>query len=177
MGWASDLAKKQGQLVISCIEDRRDHCANGRGRRISCAFRRMIMRLMVPSSGRNNAGSRLVCLEVSAMRPERLRLSTRRTKPLRGGEDRALVHRPSASLTRPVDCDFAPCLCRCAAPCYSPPRVTLGGGLGPRRHVTAVRHPSQSAPLTHLFNLLKAKAVPIAASSSALYPQGRRGLR
>ena len=64
---------------------RRDPCVNGHGRRISCAFRRMLMRLMVPSRGRNDAGSRLVRLVVSAMRPERLRLSTRRTKPLRGG--------------------------------------------------------------------------------------------
>jgi hypothetical protein len=43
----------------------------------------MIMRLMVLSRGRNNAGSRLVRLVVSAMSPERLRLCTRITQPRR----------------------------------------------------------------------------------------------
>jgi hypothetical protein len=41
----------------------------------------MLMRLMVPATGLNDAGSRLVRLVVSAMRPERLRLSTRKADP------------------------------------------------------------------------------------------------
>ena len=49
----------------------------------------------------------------------RLRVPLRRTKPLRGGKDPGLVHKPSASATRPIDSDFAPCLYQRAAPCYS----------------------------------------------------------
>jgi hypothetical protein len=37
---------------------------------ISCAFRLMLMRLMIPSTGRNDAGSRLGRRVVSAMHPE-----------------------------------------------------------------------------------------------------------
>src|SRR5271166_3869044 len=46
--------------------------------------------------------------------------------------------------------------------------VTLGGSLGPLLHFAVARHSSQNAPLAHLFNLLKAKAVPVAASSSEI---------
>ncbi|MGZ3489338.1 MAG: serine hydrolase, partial [Isosphaeraceae bacterium] len=38
-----------------------------------------------------------------------LRFLPQRTKPLRGGKDPGLVHKPSASATRPIDSDFAPC--------------------------------------------------------------------
>ena len=56
------MDKEQPRSVISRIDDRRVPCVNGHGRCISCAFRRMLMRLMVPSRGRNAAGSRLVRL-------------------------------------------------------------------------------------------------------------------
>jgi len=50
--------------------------------------------------------------------------------------------------------------------------ATLGGGLGSLLHFAVVRHSSQNAPFTHLFNLHKAKAVPVAASSSELASAG-----
>ena len=94
--------------MIPRIDNRRDPCVNGRGRRISCAFRRMLMRLMDPSRGRNDAESRLVRRVVSAMRPERLRLSTRKAQPEPiqiahshdSNETRAKVHRKTPSHAR-----------------------------------------------------------------------------
>ena len=66
------MDKKRPWFVVTRIDERRESCVKGHGRRNSCAFRRMLIRLIVPSSGRNNAGSRLVRLVVSAMSPERL---------------------------------------------------------------------------------------------------------
>jgi hypothetical protein len=75
------MDQKQHRLMIFSTEDRRDPCVYGQGRRISCTFPRMLMPLMVPSRGRNDAGSRPVRLVVSEMRPERLRPSTPETNP------------------------------------------------------------------------------------------------
>src|SRR5262249_28741537 len=59
--------------------------------------------------------------------------------------------------------------------CTAPPRRAIlrpgdvGDGLGPCFHLGVAGQPSQSAPLAHLLKLhLKAKAVPVAASSSAV---------
>ena len=105
-----------------------------------------------------------------------LRLFTRRTKPLRGGKDPGLVHKPLASATRPIASDFVPCLYQRAASCYSPAWFCLGRVWPLFFHFAVVEHSTQNTPFAHLFNLLlKAKAVPVAASSSAFVSAGPTG--
>jgi hypothetical protein len=76
-----ELTKRHRATLISGSRTNalRDCNVAGNASRISCALRRMLMRLMVPSRGQNAAGLRLVRLVVSAMCPVRLRLSTRET--------------------------------------------------------------------------------------------------
>ena len=74
--WVGDRKRSQENSrddINILIYDLPGPCVKGHGRRISCTFRRMLMRLMVPSRGRNDARSRRIRLPVSAMRPERLR--------------------------------------------------------------------------------------------------------
>ncbi len=92
----------------------------------------------------------------------------RRTKPLRGGKDPGLVHKPSASATRPIDSDFAPCLYQRAAPCYSSAWLRLAAASV--RFFTS-RSPGtlpRTRPLPIYSIYIKAKAVPVAASSSEI---------
>ena len=99
---------------------------------------------------------------------QRLRLSFPRTKPLRGGKDLGLVHKPSASATRPIDSDFAPCLYQRAPPCYSSAWLRLAAASV--RFFTS-RSPGtlpRTRPLPIYSIYIKAKAVPVAASSSEL---------
>src|SRR4051794_22802908 len=79
LGYQTD--KKQRWILIVCIEICRDHCVSGHVRRISCAFRRMLMRIVIPSKAQNAAQSRLVFLVVSARCRRLLRLSGRKTHP------------------------------------------------------------------------------------------------
>src|SRR5271165_6146552 len=91
-----------------------------------------------------------------------------RTKPLRGGKDPGLVHKPSASATRPIDSDFAPCLYQRAAPCYSSAWLRLAAASV--RFFTS-RSPgtlARTRPLPIYSIYVKAKAVPVAASSSEI---------
>src|SRR5271166_3233796 len=91
-----------------------------------------------------------------------------RTKPLRGGKDPGLVHKPSASATRPIDSDFAPCLYQRAAPCYSSAWLRLAAVSV--RFFTS-RSPGtlpRTRPLPIYSIYIKAKAVPVAASSSEI---------
>ncbi len=91
-----------------------------------------------------------------------------RTKPLRGGKDPGLVHKPSASATRPIDSDFAPCLYQRAAPCYS--SAWLRWAAASVRFFTS-RSPGtlpRTRPLPIYSIYIKAKAVPVAASSSEI---------
>jgi len=97
-----------------------------------------------------------------------VRLPVQRTKPLRGGKDPGLVHKPSASATRPIDSDFAPCLYQRAAPCYSSAWLRLAAASV--RFFTS-RSPGtlpRTRPLPIYSIYIKAKAVPVAASSSEL---------
>ena len=91
-----------------------------------------------------------------------------RTKPLRSGKDRRIVHKPSASATRPIDSDFSPCLCQRAVPCYSQAWLRLAAGSV--RFFTS--RSSGTLPKTRPFPIysiyIKPKAVPVAASSSEL---------
>ena len=98
-------------------------------------------------------------LEISAS-------SVRRTKPLRGGKDPGLVHKPSASATRSIDSDFAPCLYQRAAPCYSSAWLRLAAA---SVRFSTSRSPS-TLPRTRPLPIysIKAKAVPVAASSSEI---------
>ena len=106
----------------------------------------------------------------------RVRLPPGRTKPLRGGKDPGLVHKPLASATRPIASDFVPCLYQRAASCYSPAWFCLGRVWPLFFHFAVVEHSTQNTPFAHLFNLLlKAKAVPVAASSSAFVSAGPTG--
>jgi hypothetical protein len=90
----------------------------------------------------------------------------RRTKPLRGGEDRDLVPKRSASPALPTDSDFAPHLYRCAVRATLR-MATLGSGLGLLLHFSAGTLPSlRPLPICSIY--IKAKAVPVAASSSAV---------
>ena len=98
----------------------------------------------------------------------RLRVPLRRTKPLRGGKDPGLVHKPSASATRPIDSDLAPCLYQRAAPCYSSACSRLAAASV--RFFTS-RSPGtlpRTRPLPIYSTYVKAKAVPVAASSSEI---------
>ena len=93
---------------------------------------------------------------------------TQRTKPLRGGKDPGLVHKPSASATRPFDSDFAPYLYQRAAPCYSSAWLRLAAASV--RFFTS-RSPGtlpRARPLPIYSIYIKAKAVPVAASSSEI---------
>jgi hypothetical protein len=96
----------------------------------------------------------------------RVRDPLRRTKPLRGGKDGDLVHEPSASAIRPIDSDFARCLYRRAVPCYAPAwsRSAAASALffTSRSYGTLPR--TRPLPIYSIY--IKAKAVPIAASSS-----------
>jgi len=97
-----------------------------------------------------------------------VRLPVQRTKPLRGGKDPGLVHKPSASATRPIDSDFAPCLYQRAAPCYSLAWLRLAAASV--RFFTS-RSPGtlpRTRPLPIYSIYIKAKAVPVAASSSEI---------
>src|SRR5271157_5600105 len=99
----------------------------------------------------------------------RLRLPLRRTKPLRGGKDLGLVHKPSASATRPIDSDLAPCLYQRAAPCYSSAWLRLAAAsvrfFTSRSPGTLPR--TRPLPIYSIY-IIKAKAVPVAASSSEI---------
>ena len=97
-----------------------------------------------------------------------MRILGQRTKPLRGGKDPGLVHKPSASATRPIDSDFAPCLYQRAAPCYSSAWLRLAAASV--RFFTS-RSPGtlpRTRPLPIYSIYIKAKAVPVAASSSEI---------
>jgi len=97
-----------------------------------------------------------------------VRLPVQRTKPLRGGKDRGIVHKSSASAARPIESDFAPCLYRCAVPCYS--RAWLRSAAGSARSFTSRSSGTlpRTRPLPIYSIYIKAKAVPVAASSSEL---------
>ena len=97
-----------------------------------------------------------------------VRLLLRKTKPLRGGKDPGLVHKPSASATRPIDSDFAPCLYQRAAPCYSSAWLRLAAASV--RFFTSWSPGTlpRTRPLPIYSIYIKAKAVPVAASSSEL---------
>ena len=101
-----------------------------------------------------------------------VRLPAQRTKPLRGGKDRGIVHKSSASAARPIESDFAPCLYRCAVPCYS--RAWLRSAAGSARSFTSRSSGTlpRTRPLPIYSIYIKAKAVPVAASSSELASAG-----
>ena len=101
-----------------------------------------------------------------------VRLPVQRTKPLRGGKDRGIVHKSSASAARPIESDFAPCLYRCAVPCYS--RAWLRSAAGSARSFTSRSSGTlpRTRPLPIYSIYIKAKAVPVAASSSELASAG-----
>ena len=101
-----------------------------------------------------------------------VRLPVQRTKPLRGGKDRGIVHKSSASAARPIESDFAPCLYRCAVPCYS--RAWLRSAAGSARSFTSRSSGTlpRTRPLPIYSICIKAKAVPVAASSSELASAG-----
>src|SRR5271166_4526966 len=91
-----------------------------------------------------------------------------RTNPLRGGKDPGLVHKPSASATRPIDSDFAPCLYQRAAPCYSSAWLRLAAA---SVQFFTLRSPGtlpRTRPLPICSIYIEAKAVPVAASSSEI---------
>ena len=97
-----------------------------------------------------------------------IRVPPRGTKPLRGGKDPGLVHKPSASATRPIDSDFAPSLYQRAAPCYSSAWLRLAAASV--RFFTS-RSPGtlpRTRPLPIYSIYIKAKAVPVTASSSEI---------
>ena len=97
-----------------------------------------------------------------------MRNEIQRTKPLRGGKDPGLVHKPSASATRPIDSDFAPCLYQRAAPCYSSAWLRLAAA---SVQFFTLRSPGtlpRTRPLPIYSIYIKAKAVPVAASSSEI---------
>ena len=93
------------------------------------------------------------------------------TKPLRGGKyqvsftsrrPQQLAHRLGLlSLLVPTRC----------AVLFSG-MATLGGGLGPLLHFAVVQHSSQKRPLAIYSIHIKAKAMPVAASSSELVSAG-----
>ena len=90
-----------------------------------------------------------------------------RTKPLRGGEDRDLG-KGSASATRPTDSDVARRLNRRATSCYSP---AWGNSVLTSVSAFALRRagtPPGLRPLPIYSIYIKAKAVPVAASFSAV---------
>ena len=101
-----------------------------------------------------------------------VRLPVQRTKPLRGGKDRGIVHKSSASAARPIESDFAPCLYRCAVPCYS--RAWLRSAAGSARSFTSRSSGTlpRTRPLPIYSICIKAKAVPVAASPSELASAG-----
>ena len=91
---------------------------------------------------------------------------------VRGGKDPGLVHKPSASATRPIDSDFSPCLYQRAVPCYSQAWLRLAAGSV--RFFTS--RSSSTLPKTRplaIYSIhIKAKAMPVAASSSELVSAG-----
>ena len=121
--------------------------------------------------GGMHAGS-LEALRVT--RPEAVGLE--RTKPLRGGKDPGLVHKPSASATRPIDSDFAPCLYQRAR------RAILRHGYAwrqPRFNSSLCGRPAlfpERAPCPSIQSTLKQKLCPSRLRPPRLHPQGRRGL-
>ncbi len=68
----------------------------------------------------------------------------------------------------PIESDFAPCLYRCAVPCYS--RAWLRSAAGSARSFTSRSSGTlpRTRPLPIYSIYIKAKAVPVAASSSEL---------
>ena len=95
----------EGRLVRRCL-----------GRRPRRATRRLPMcRALLPEACPNRKSG--ASARSGARRRGRVAPSTRRTKPLRGGEDRDLVSERSASATRPTVSDSAPCLYQRAMPC------------------------------------------------------------
>ena len=91
-----------------------------------------------------------------------------RTKPLRGGKDRRIVHKPSASAARPIEFDFSPCLYQRAVPCYSQAWLRLAAGSVRFFTSRSSRTLPKTRPLAIYSISIKAKAVPVAASSSEL---------
>ena len=78
------------------------------------------------------------------------------------------IYKPSASATRPIDSDFAPCLYQRAVPCY--PQGWLRLAAASVRFFTS-RLPGtlpRTRPLPIYSIYIKAKAVPVAASSSEI---------
>ena len=128
--------------------------------------------------GARSAGSSTACVASRASHAKHdsnlvgkdppLRRLPGRTKPLRGGKDPGLVHKLSASATRSIDSDFAPCLYQRDAPCYSSAWLRLAAASV--RFFTS-RLPGtlpRTRPLPIYSIYIKAKAVPVAASSSEI---------
>ena len=105
---------------------------------------------------------------VGDLHPQAVEHARHTTKPLRGGKDPGLRHGPSVTATRATDADFAPRLSRCAVPGYAPVwrrwMAISVSSLTPRRAGT----PPRLRPLPIYSIYIKAKAVPVAASSSAV---------
>ena len=104
---------------------------------------------------------------VGDLHPQAVEHARHTTKPLRGGEDRDLGM-GSASATRRTGRDFSRRLYRRAAPCYPPAwrrlMAAAFSSFTPRRAGT----PPSLRPLPIDSIYIKAKAVPVAASSSAV---------
>ena len=116
------------------------------------------------------------CWRPGSWKAQQLRVPSPRTKPLRGGKDPGLVHKPSASATRPIESDFAPCLYQRAAPCYSSAWLRLAAASV--RFFTS-RSPGtlpRTRPLPSYSICLKQKLCPSRLRPPSLHPQGRRGL-
>ena len=122
-----------------------------------------------PRGGNRTLGLRAVTQHSRPSRSLILSVSSaQEAKPLRGGRDPGLVHNPSASATRPIDSDFAPCLYQRAAPCYSSAWLRLAAASV--RFFTS-RSPGtlpRTRPLPIYPIYVEAKAVPVAASSSEI---------
>ena len=117
--------------------------------------------------GKTGCDVKAQCIGV-CRKTEGVRDLQRRTKPLRGGKDRDLVHKPSVSATRPIDPDFAPCLYQRASPCYSPAWIRSAAGSAPFFTSCSSSTLPKTRPLPIYSIYIKAKAVPVAASSSEL---------
>ena len=104
---------------------------------------------------------------VGDLHPQAVEHARHTTKPLRGGEDRDLGM-GSASAPRPTGFDFSRRLYQRATPCYPPAWrgsvTTSVSVLAPPRAGT----PPRLRPLPIYSIYIKAKAVPVAASSSAV---------
>jgi hypothetical protein len=97
-----------------------------------------------------------------------VRLIGQRAKPLRGGEDRDLAHQRSTSATRPTDSTSAHCLYQRAMPCY-PPAWWRRGLARPPCATSRLSGVLPRPRLLAIYSIdIKAKAVPVAASSFAV---------